>query len=55
MCAVHRRAQCPTGPACPARRSPAAFLPLMIRAVGTGRGLTGAMAVTGGDESLNAK
>ncbi len=51
MCAVRGCAQCPTGPACPARRSPAPFLPLMMRAIAAGAGAAGA----GGTESVNAK
>ena len=36
ICALHGRAQCPTGPACPARCSPAPVLPLMTRAIAAG-------------------
>ena len=41
-------APCPTGPASPARCSPAPFLPLMIRAIGAGCGLADATAGAGG-------
>jgi hypothetical protein len=51
MGAVHGRAHWPTGPVCPARRSLAPFLPLMMRAIAAGAGAAGA----GGTESVNAK
>ena len=52
----HGRAQCPTGPAYPARRSPAPFLPVMIRGIGAeaGDGAAGATAGEGGDVNVNA-
>ena len=54
-CAVHWRAQYPTVPECPARRSSAPFLPLMRRAIGAGDGLASATLGAGGDEGVNEK
>ncbi len=55
ICAVQGRARCPITPECSARRAPAPFLPLRVRAIGAGDGLAGATAGAGGDESVNAK
>jgi hypothetical protein len=55
ICAGHGCAHGPTGPACPARRSPAPFLPLRMHAIAAGDQAAGAAAAVGGGESVNAK